>query len=102
MSQPYVFWHSEPVRPDETLVISGEDFESSAVLEIAEQNGKWLAVKPLQIGKQSLKAVIPPEFKFGTWRGRVKQGKDVSEEFTVNAPEIWWKQGDGGVDAAYP
>ena len=23
---PFIFWHSDPVRPDETLVLAGEDF----------------------------------------------------------------------------
>ena len=100
--QPFIFWHSDPVRPDETLVLAGEDFAENAFVELAEAKGKWVAVKPVQRSRQCLKAVIPPEFRYGTWQCRVRQGGVVSKEISVNAPDVWWKQGDGGVDAAFP
>ena len=45
---PFIFWHSDPVRPDETLVLAGEDFAENALVELAEAKGKWVAVKPVQ------------------------------------------------------
>ena len=99
---PFIFWHSDPVRPDETLVLAGEDFAENALVELAEAKGKWVAVKPVQKSRQCLKTVIPSEFRYGTWQCRVRQGGEVSKEISVNAPDVWWKQGDGGVDAAFP
>ena len=99
---PYNFWHSDPVKPDETLVLSGEDFADNAVVELAEKKDKWIAVRPLQKSRQCLKAAIPAEFKYGTWQCRVRQNGELSKEIAVNAPDVWWKQGDGGVDAAFP
>ena len=32
---PFIFWHSDPVRPDETLVLAGEDFAENAFVELA-------------------------------------------------------------------
>lgn len=98
---PLIFWHSDPVKPDETLVLSGEDLAGNAVVEFSEQKNKWLAGVTLQQTPQSLKAVVPAALKPGTWTCRVKQGKNVSREFVVNAPDVWWKQGEGGMETAW-
>ena len=102
-TNPVIFWHSDPVRPDETVVIQGEDFSSDAVVELAaipnsgsESEPKWEKVTPLQSSGQSLKAVIPAGYAPGLYRCRVSQEQAVSNEVTLNAPDIWWIHGDEG------
>ncbi|MEI6070592.1 MAG: glycosyl hydrolase family 28-related protein [Verrucomicrobiae bacterium] len=104
---PAIFWHSDPVNPDETLVIAGGNFSPDAVVELAivsaNQNGgepEWTRVAPLQTTGISLKAVIPSEWAPGIYACRIRQGEGVSKTVYVNAPDVWWKQGDEGVDRA--
>ena len=103
-TSPAIFWHSDPVGPDEMLVISGGDFDENPRVELARtQDGtrlKWSSVKPLQASSVSLKAVIPPEWETGIYACRIRQGELVSKTVYVNAPDVWWKQGDEGVDRA--
>jgi len=102
---PCIFWHSDPVNPNETVVISGGNFAPDAVVELGVVTGKgkadqpeWTSVKPLQATESSMKAVIPAGWPLGIYACRVKQGKSVSKTVYVNAPDVWWKQGDEGVD----
>lgn len=96
---PLVFWFSDPVRPDETLVVAGEDFADGAVIEFNDHEDRWISAEPLQATRQSLKAVVPTSLEYGVWQCRVRQGTMVSRIFVVNAPDVWWKQGEGGLDA---
>lgn len=96
---PKIFWYSDPVGPDETVLISGEDFAADAVAEFADGD-KWVEVKPLQRSSQSLKAVVPSAFKMGIFQCRVCQGKQVSKTVLLNAPDVWWIQGDEGLSSA--
>ena len=101
---PAIFWHSDPVGPNETLVIAGGNFAPDAVVELCAVPGgdlgerAWTAVKPLQANATSLKALIPAAWPTGIYACRVKQGEQLSKTVFVNAPDVWWKQGDEGVD----
>jgi hypothetical protein len=104
---PIIFWHSDPVGPDETLVIAGGDFAPGAVAELrvlpddgATHDGGWTTVTPLQATEISLKAVIPAAWEPSIYECRIRQGSRFSETRLVNAPDMWWKQGDEGVDRA--
>ena len=106
-SSPVLFWHSDPVGPNETVVLAGGNFAPDAVVELGLLTGKgkagepeWTAVQPLQATEISLKAVIPATWAPGVYACRVKQGSGFSKTVYVNAPDIWWKQGDEGVDRA--
>ena len=105
-SSPHIFNLSDPVLPDETVVITGEDLGKDAVLEISRANGgnasntvKWTTVKPLQAGPGSVKAVVPPDWTPGIYACRVRVGRAVSNELLANAPAAWWWIGDGGESA---
>ena len=104
---PVILWHSDPVRPDETVVIQGEDFSADAVVELSalldsasDSEAKWEHVTPLQSSGQSLKAVIPAGDAPGLYRCRVRQKQAVSNEVILNAPDLWWIQGDEGQASA--
>jgi len=103
-STPVIFWHSDPVGPNETVVIAGGNFAQEATIELSLVGEKtapeWASVKPLQSTASSLKAVIPAAWPVGIYACRVKQGDSVSMPVFVNAPDVWWKQGDEGVDRA--
>jgi len=102
-SDPHIFTLSDPVRPDETILFTGEGLGSDAVMEISRtDNGgaattrKWTAVKPLKSGSQSLMAVVPRDWPPGVYACRVRSGGRTSNEILANAPDPWWWNGDGG------
>ena len=94
-----LFWVSDPVRPNEVAVILGDGLSNDAVVEMARldaKRGEWTMVKPLQVGPQSVKAVVPAEWPPGVFACRVRLGDAVSNELLANAPTVWWWNGDGG------
>jgi hypothetical protein len=114
-AQPTITWASDPVRPDETVVIQGGGFSPGAVAEIARLDdapvgvpGKtiptlkfWLKVTPLQVSDHSLKFVYPKTWGAGVIVCRVVSEGQTSLPVTINAPDVWWQQGDQG-DKASP
>ena len=103
---PVVFWHSDPVGPDETIVLAGGNFGPDAVVDLSALSGeskakeKWMSIKPLQATPISLKAVVPANWEPGIYACRVRCGESVSKTVFVNTPDVWWKQGDEGIDRA--
>jgi len=111
---PVLFWLSDPVQPDETLMISGEFFTPQSIVELARiEDGapgspvdaqkpsvaQWTTAPILQAGTQSLKCAVPAHFKPGLFVCRVRNGESASEIARLNAPEPWWIQGDDGESA---
>ena len=103
---PYVLWASDPVRPDETLMVWGQGFDSGTVVEFSEVDpggnpaGEWRAIEPLEISERCVKAVVPPDWKAGVFACRARTGETVSNHRLVNAPDPWWVQGDLGETAS--
>ncbi|MBU4459895.1 MAG: right-handed parallel beta-helix repeat-containing protein, partial [Verrucomicrobia bacterium] len=112
---PQIIRVSDPVRPDETVVVMGEGFDGDSVVELgrladgqAAAGGKeppppagpWETVQPLQTSPQCLKFVIPKSWTQGVWACRVRQGGAVSAPAVLNAPDPWWWNGDGGGSAS--
>ena len=107
---PAIFWASDPVGPDETVLLLGDGFAAGAIVEVARLDdapaqvppasrlavSKWTPIKPLQASRQCVKAVIPATWKAGVYVVRARQGAEVSEPWLVNAPQPWWLQGDEG------
>ncbi|HEY3330838.1 MAG TPA: glycosyl hydrolase family 28-related protein [Capsulimonadaceae bacterium] len=102
---PSVFWVSDPVLPDETVLVSGAFFDDTASVEIArlpdsgDDVADWRDASVLQRSDQSLKAVIPAALPLGVYRLRVRSDAGVSAARLVNAPAPWWLQGDSGAAA---
>ena len=108
---PKIIWASDPVLPDETVVMMGGPFREGATVEVARLGDTlapplklkvegWRQVKPLQTSAQSVKFVIPSDWKIGVYACRVSSGGKTSEPVLVNAPDPWWMQGDGGESAS--
>lgn len=112
--RPVIVWFSDPVGPDETILLQGEDFCGSAVVEVAlvaedfcggAPDGStldWVRLEPLQRSSQCLKAVVPETWPLGLFACRVRQGELCSELVVLNAPDPWWNQGDEGNGTATP
>lgn len=93
-----VFWASDPVRPGEVLLLTGEGFTSNSVVELSDTGAAepWTALTVLQLGAQSLKAVVPDNRPLNVWECRVRNGDRVSKTEALNEPVAWWWNGDGG------
>ena len=71
---PQVIWASEPVRPDETLMVMGEGFTGNSVVELGLRTDssnpgakEWTELRPIQASKRSLKVVVPKEWPLNMW-----------------------------------
>lgn len=112
-----IIWASDPVRADETVVLSGGNFDTNAMIEIGrlEQSShaafprrqvaqedfiatikRWKMIKPVQIGDNSAKFIVPADFKMGVFVCRIAMGNLKSNPVLINAPDVWWMQGDCG------
>jgi len=102
---PVIYWTSDPAKPDSTVVMAGGNFTTDSVVELALQVKStdaqltWTQAKVLQSSEQSLMFVIPADWKQGIYHCRVKNGAEVSKVHRINAPDVWWMQGDAGVAA---
>jgi hypothetical protein len=100
---PHIFWASDPVSPNETVLVQGAAFSGAKVelLELGESK-KWSDIPIAQGSESSLKFIVPSDWKQGVYALKVtgKDGK-VSKEWLINSPDVWWVQGDEG-EAATP
>ena len=111
---PQIIQASDPVRPDEAVLVIGDAFGKGCSVEIAPlpdgpatapreksppASKKWQVIQPLQGDERSLKFVVPKEWPQGVWACRVRQGGLVSEPVILNEPEAWWWNGDAGESA---
>jgi hypothetical protein len=102
---PEIIWHSDPVRPNETIVLNGYAFSASSKVELCrlqdDEGEKCDAIlEPLVATSDSIKVVVPETWTQGIYACKVTSGKKSSRTVLVNAPDIWWQQGEGGVDTA--
>jgi hypothetical protein len=111
VAMPVVTWHSDPVEPDEVVVVRGGDFGAAPTVLVGRLRDttkpvgvgdlwtrveKPQAVTPLQVSDHSLKFVLPAGLKPGQYAYRVQKGAELSAPQVLNAPDVWWLQGDQG------
>ena len=98
LAKPVIIWASDPVRAGESVVVRGDGFGAKALVEASfSQNGKptdWKALDVLQQTPSTLKFALPAKIGDGIVRFRISDGKDTSESSVLNAPKVWWMQGD--------
>ncbi|MBM3499387.1 MAG: hypothetical protein FJX74_12035, partial [Armatimonadetes bacterium] len=108
-SQPQVFWASDPVGPDETVLVCGDGFGEAPEIELARVRGAELGVawpngavevEALQPSDQSVKFVVPPDWKLAPYVFRIAGPGGVSEPVALNRPTVYWVQGDAGSGAS--
>jgi hypothetical protein len=110
---PQIFWASDPVRPNETVLLQGSDFGASPVVQIvrladdaptlpspaSRSSYSGTHVSPLQASDCSLKFVVPAKWKFGVFAVSVADGDNAFTPTLLNAPDPWWMQADHGETA---
>ncbi|MFA6292844.1 MAG: glycosyl hydrolase family 28-related protein, partial [Victivallales bacterium] len=111
---PVVFWHSDPVKPGETVLIEGSGWNSNARATIVvipdgkpgdpqvagtpSAGGRDLI--PLQASATSMKVVWPSDVPMGLLALRVQADGEISAPSVLNSPSPWWMQGDWGAEAS--
>ena len=111
---PAITWGSDPVKPNETVVLLGGGFDRG-VAELgklpntparrpAEATAltvdRWQPIAPLQSGPACVKFVVPAERELGVYACRFHSAEAVSNTILLNAPDPWWLQGDLGESAS--
>ena len=108
---PQISWASDPVRPDETVLLRGCGFGSRPAVEFARLDDgapslakqtalAWVTLPVLQPGDDALKFVIPSDARPGVFACRVVADGARSEPVLLNRPDVWWQQGDAGPAAS--
>jgi hypothetical protein len=99
---PVVIWASDPVRPGETVVVRGDAFGRKAKVEVSiSDQGDWKQAEVLQQTERTLKFVLPKELPASLVSYRIQVDGSFSEVRKLNAPQVWWIQGDQ-VESATP
>ncbi|PPV04907.1 hypothetical protein XbrCFBP1976_19950 [Xanthomonas bromi] len=98
------FWASQPVDPNETVVVSGGNIDKAATVRLARlddgsvgspldvadsTNPGWTSVTPTQATEQSLKFQLPNSAR-GVYAYRIVTGNGTGATTLVNAPDIWF------------
>ena len=114
-SVPILFWGSSPVGPGDGVLLYGGNLEDSSNIQLmrlpddkttqpsVENNIKFSTdsfnLQPIQAIDYSVKFIIPKEMKPGIFAVRVEASKSQSNTILLNAPNVWWLQGDSGISA---
>ncbi|QQO17711.1 hypothetical protein JJB99_17050 [Bradyrhizobium diazoefficiens] len=106
-AQPQMFWYSDPVGPDDTVIVTGAQLDAVTATSISRvpdgatgQAAAPRSVELIQKDAQSLKFVVPKEFAPGIYRFTLTypQG-EISGR--LNRPTVYWMQASLG-DAVSP
>ncbi len=104
---PQIAWASDPVRPDETVLLRGVGFGAQPAVEFARLDDgdpagdkqtplRWITPTALQPVDDALKFVIPVDSRPGVFACRVVADGVRSTPVLLNRPDVWWLQGDAG------
>ena len=114
---PSIFWASDPIAPGETALLCGGGFEETPAIEIQRLSDDPAAKTPpvgevpiewsrpgqgltaIQPSDNALKFTLPTSLKPGLFACRLT-GKTGSTTALLNAPAVWWAQGDLGMAAS--
>ena len=107
--KPVIFWASDPVKPNETLMVQGDLLDGSTQVQIARlkntRPGKpelntvdfskinYESLPSLQPSVQTGKYVVPADWELAIYAIRPVRGQETGELTRVNAPDVWWIQG---------
>lgn len=99
---PQISWASDPVRPDEAVLVVGDGFSPDSKIAISTLgDGVRQTIQPLDISTRSLKFVIPKAWPQGAWQVQIQNAHAISKPVFLNQPAVWWKNCDAG-DTATP
>ena len=119
VAAPAVFYATDPVGPDQTVVVVGEGFHPSAKAGVtrlpdgepgnppsgvdsrtAPAASGLVDAEVLQAGPQCVKFVVPSSLPVGLYAWQIKLPDGASTAGMLNRPVIWWTQGDNGPEAS--
>lgn len=103
-----LFWVSDPVAPDETVLVMGDQLKDTADIWVARladdpsrptsESTEKFHIKPIQATATSLKFVLPENLGTGVYR--IGFGRQDAATYELNAPSIYWLQGDQGISSS--
>lgn len=107
---PVAFWASQPVDPDETVLVTGGNLDGSVQVELAQlpdgdpgapatrspSVSSWTSLAPLTATTRSVTATVPASWTAGVYALRLRSGPRAGSVQLVNAPDPWFVQGDQG------
>jgi hypothetical protein len=117
LAVPVVFWASDPVGPDDTVLVAGSDFGKTPRLRVdalrkgvssepdatPEWTGKGdVLIDAQQATPESAKFLLPGNLKEGAYVCRIESETGESAAFGLNLPTVYWHQGDRGLHKASP
>ncbi len=95
---PAVIWASDPVRAGETVLVRGDDFGDAARVDVCLTRngvpGPWQPAPVLQQTSTTLKFSLPTDIGDGIVSFTIGNRGESSAPALLNAPKIWWFQGD--------
>ncbi|WP_337268719.1 hypothetical protein [Oryzifoliimicrobium ureilyticus] len=106
-----VFWVSDPVKPGETAQVNGTDFERVSNVEVrrlddnpdtATASTLFKTAQIIAKTENSLSFVLPNDFTPGIFDVKLKASNAYIAAFKLNAPDVYWPQGDRGNGIASP
>jgi hypothetical protein len=95
---PAVIWMSEPVRPGEAVMVFGGPWADVKQVELSGPDKR--TVKPLKVTDDCVTFVYPADWPLAAFTARVVDGTAGHVDVRVNAPDVWWLQGDAGPSAS--
>ena len=81
---------------NETVLIAGAGFKTSSTVRLTRPDAATVTVKPWHVSDSALSFVLPASVSHSAWNVSV----DGSNAMWLNAPEVWWWQGDLGAAAS--
>lgn len=96
---PVLLWGSAPVKPGETVLLHGGNFGTSPRIELATPTGSRV-VEPVSRSDSALMFTYPEDLTPSELRVRVVSDNGMSGYYALNAPDVWWTQGDWGDEAS--
>eukprot|EP01048_Picozoa_sp_COSAG05_P028139 COSAG05_NODE_8578_length_691_cov_1.059122_1_plen_191_part_01 len=99
LSTPTLFWSSTALPGETLLIAKSGDCAAPCEVQIAPAAATATAnatatvvISPAQVNQASIMVTLPPTMAVGAYA--VTAGG--SEPLLVNAPDLWWVQGDAG------
>lgn len=97
--KPVVLWASNPVKPGETVMLYGGNWNKTARIKLSGAASEPL-IEPSVVTDTNITFVYPKNHPSQTLQGVVVCDALESEPFRVNSPVVWWMQGDWGKEAS--
>lgn len=93
---PAIYWASSPVRPGETVVLTGEGLEGTQTVRFRAAGKTQFEVKPHTVTPGCVMAEIPAGTDAEDLLCEAGGKETFSNPLPVNMPEVWWWLGDQG------